>query len=98
MGVVSDATQDQQVTCSKAIAKWLNTGIPKIVDTQEDIVVAAAKSNLCCQIFQTKGTTFRLPSLLNDFGFCPEASRTVMLLWIVLIYYPMMGTHLQRNL
>ena len=44
------------------------TGITRIVETQEEIVAAAAESNLRRQM-QTAGTTFCLPPLEDTF--CP---------------------------
>ena len=45
------------------------TGITRIIETQEEIVAAAAKSNLRRQI-QTAGTSFCLPPLEDAFGPC----------------------------
>ena len=47
------------------------TGITRTVYTQEEIVVAAAKSNLRCQS-QTVGTTFRQPALFDALGPCAD--------------------------
>ena len=45
------------------------TGITRVVETQEEIVAAAAKSNLRRQT-QTAGTAFCLPPLEVSFGSC----------------------------
>ena len=47
----------------KALVKDLITGFTTLVNTQEEIIAVAAKSNLCHQS-QTKRTAFRL-NLLN---------------------------------
>ena len=47
------------------------TGITTTVYTQEEIVVAAAKSNLCRQS-QMVGTAFRQPALFGAFGPCAD--------------------------
>ena len=45
------------------------TGITRVVETQEEIVAAAAESNLRRQT-QTEGTAFCLPPLEDTFGSC----------------------------
>ena len=45
------------------------TGITRVVETQEEIAAAAAKSNLLWQT-QTIGTAFCLPPLEDAFGPC----------------------------
>ena len=47
------------------------TGITTTVYTQEEIVIAAAESNLRCQS-QTVGTAFREPALFDPFGPCAD--------------------------
>ena len=47
------------------------TGITRTMYTQEEIVVAAAESNIRCQS-QTVGTAFRQPALFDAFGSCTD--------------------------
>ena len=53
------------------------TGITKTVYTQEEIAIAATKSNLQRQS-QTVGTTFREPALFETFGLCADNKESCL--------------------
>jgi hypothetical protein len=55
----------------KGVALCKETGLQKVVDTQESLVQAVAESNLRRQT-QTEFTPFRSSPLLEDFGYCGE--------------------------
>jgi hypothetical protein len=56
----------------KGVALCKETGLQKVVDTQESLVQVVAESNYLRQQTQTEFTPFRSSPLLEDFGYCGE--------------------------
>ena len=63
--------KNNKYSALRVIVKDPITGFSIIMKTPEEIVEAAAKSNLHHQ-FQTEGTSFWLAPLLNAFEFCAK--------------------------
>ena len=55
----------------KATVTCIKTGVTTILDTQNDIVQAAAESNCRCQC-KSEVTAFRTAPLLQEFGYCAD--------------------------
>jgi hypothetical protein len=60
----------------KGVALCKETGLQKVVDTQESLVQAVAESNLRRQT-QTEFTPFRSAPMLEEFGYCGENYKNI---------------------
>jgi hypothetical protein len=74
----------------EGVALCPETGLQKIVDTQDSLVAAVAKSNLRQQT-QTEDTPFRMAPLKDQFGYC-RGNHANILLVLEGTYIPPVGT------